>query len=65
MSDVIIREAKLEDVKDLVDIYAYYVKDTAIISQALDGGADDFVMRPFDEDIIASKLKLALINTKG
>ena len=30
MSDVIIREAKLEDVKDLVDIYAYYVKDTAI-----------------------------------
>lgn len=26
------------------------------IKQALDGGADDYIMKPFDEDIIASKL---------
>lgn len=52
-------------IKQPIFMFCAYVKDTAIISQALDGGADDFVMRPFDEDIIASKLKLALINTKG
>ena len=35
-----------------------YSEDENIIAQALDGGADDFIMRPFDEDIIASKLKI-------
>ncbi|MBE6458356.1 MAG: response regulator [Alphaproteobacteria bacterium] len=37
-------------------IFCSYQKDPQIIRQALDGGADDFIMRPFDEDIIAAKL---------
>ena len=39
-------------------MFCSYVTDAAIIRQALDGGADDFIMRPFDEDIIASKLAI-------
>lgn len=32
--------------------------DVDRIKQALNGGADDYVMKPFDEDIIASKLDI-------
>ncbi len=39
-------------------MFCSYVTDAAIIRQALDGGADDFIMRPFDEDIIAGKLAI-------
>ena len=39
-------------------LFCSYVTDAAIIRQALDGGADDFIMRPFDEDIIGSKLAI-------
>ena len=39
-------------------LFCSYVTDVAIIRQALDGGADDFIMRPFDEDIIGSKLAI-------
>ena len=42
-------------------LFCSYLKDTDIIKQALAGGADDFSMRPFDEDIIASKLKIIKI----
>lgn len=41
-----------------VFMFCSYIKDANIIRQALAGGADDFIMRPFDEDIIASKLKI-------
>lgn len=39
-------------------MFCSYVNDAAIIRQAIDGGADDFIMRPFDEDIIGSKLAI-------
>lgn len=39
-------------------MFCSYVTDAAVIRQALDGGADDFIMRPFDEDIIAGKLAI-------
>ncbi len=39
-------------------VFCSYVTDAAVIRQALDGGADDFIMRPFDEDIIGSKLAI-------
>ncbi len=32
--------------------------DVEKIRQALDGGADDYIMKPFDEDIIATKLDI-------
>ncbi len=39
-------------------MFCSYITDTAIIRQAIDGGADDFIIRPFDEDIIGSKLAI-------
>ena len=39
-------------------IFCSYISDAAVIRQALDGGADDFIIRPFDEDIIGSKLAI-------
>lgn len=41
-----------------VFLFCSHIKDPEIISQALKGGADDFIMRPFDEEIIAMKLKI-------
>ena len=39
-------------------MFCSYISETAVIRQALDGGADDFILRPFDEDIMASKLAI-------
>lgn len=39
-------------------VFCSFISDIEKIRQALDGGANDFVMRPFDEDIIASKLAI-------
>ncbi len=33
--------------------------DLARIAEALDGGADEYIMKPFDGEIIASKLAMA------
>ncbi len=44
--------------KQPVFFFCSYLKNPEIINQAMEGGADDFIMRPFDEDIIASKLKI-------
>lgn len=52
-------------VKQPIFMFCAYVKEIEIIQKALEGGADDFIMRPFDEDIVASKLKLALLKSKG
>ena len=49
-------------IKQPIFIFCSYIKNTDIIAQALSLGADDFIMRPFDEDIIASKLQI--INMK-
>ncbi len=32
--------------------------DLRRIKQALDGGADDYIIKPFDEDIVATKLTI-------
>ncbi len=52
-------------VKQPIFMFCAYAKDDNIISLALNSGADDFIMRPFDEDIIASKLKMAILIAKG
>lgn len=44
--------------KQPIFIFCSYVKEAEIITQALKAGADDYIIRPFDEDIIASKLKI-------
>ena len=56
--DVLLKIRSDKKVKQPAFIFCSYIKDTDIIRQALDAGADDFIMRPFDEDIIASKLKI-------
>lgn len=39
-------------------IFCSSVTDPDKIREALDGGADDYIMKPFDEEIIASKLEI-------
>jgi len=39
-------------------IFCATVSDIEDMQMALDGGADDFIMRPFDEEIISSKLAI-------
>ena len=56
--DVLLKIRSDKKIKQPAFIFCSYIKDTDIIRQALDAGADDFIMRPFDEDIIASKLKI-------
>lgn len=56
--DVLLKIRSDKKIKQPFFIFCSYITDTNIISQALNAGADDFIMRPFDEDIIASKLKI-------
>lgn len=56
--DVLYKIRSDKKIKQPVFMFCSYIKDEATIRQALDAGADDFIMRPFDEDIIASKLRI-------
>ena len=56
--DVLYKIRSNRNVRQPVFLFCSYIKDTEIIKQALKGGADDFIMRPFDEDIIAQKLRI-------
>ena len=44
--------------KQPIFVFCSFIRKEEIIEQALKAGADDYIMRPFDEDIIASKLKI-------
>ena len=59
--DVLLKIRTDKKVKQPVFIFCSYKKDTQIIEQAHNAGADDFIMRPFDDDIIASKLRIIKI----
>lgn len=39
-------------------VFCSSVTDPERIREALDGGADDYIMKPFDEEIIVSKLEI-------
>ena len=39
-------------------IFCSSLNDITIIKDALDGGADDYIIKPFDEEIIISKLAI-------
>lgn len=56
--DVLYKVRSDKKIKQPIFLFCSYIKDAEIIAQAINGGADDFIMRPFDEDIIASKLKI-------
>lgn len=63
--DVLYKIRSDKKIKQPIFIFCAYTKDINIIEQALQAGADDFIMRPFDEDIIAGKLKLAQLRREG
>ena len=56
--DVLHKIRSDKKIKQPVFMFCSYIKDENVIRQAIDAGADDFIMRPFDEDIIASKLRI-------
>ena len=56
--DVLYKIRSDKKVKQPVFMFCSYLKDRNIMELAVAGGADDFIMRPFDQDIIASKLKM-------
>ena len=56
--DVLYKIRSNQNIRQPVFLFCSYIKDTEIIRQALKGGADDFIMRPVDEDIIAQKLRI-------
>ncbi|MBQ9235371.1 MAG: response regulator [Alphaproteobacteria bacterium] len=62
--DILYKIRADKKIKQPIFMFCAYTKDTAIIEQALEAKADDFIMRPFDEDIIESKLKLAMLRRK-
>lgn len=39
-------------------IFCSSITDPVRIKEALDGGADDYIIKPFDEEIILSKLEI-------
>lgn len=51
-----IRELRLSQIPKV--IFCSSSNDINRIQQAIEGGADDYIMKPFDEDIIASKLTI-------
>jgi len=51
-----IRQLKLEKSPKIV--FCSSGSDLSRIQQAIDGGADDYIMKPFDEDIVATKLTI-------
>ena len=56
--DVLYKIRTTKAIKQPKIIIISSVYDEENISQAMDGGADDFIIRPLDSDIIATKLKL-------
>ena len=63
--DVLYKIRSDKKIKQPIFMFCAYTKDTDIMNQAIEAKADDFIMRPFDEDIIASKLKIAMLKRKG
>ncbi len=56
--DVLYKIRTTKAIKQPKIIIISSVYDEENISQAMAGGADDFIIRPLDSDIIATKLKL-------
>lgn len=63
-TDILYRLRSNKKIKQPIFIFCSYIKNVDIISQAMSLGADDFIMRPFDEDIIASKLQIINLKKK-
>ena len=56
--DALIRLRSIKDIKRPYVIFCTSVVDVIKMREALMAGADDYIMKPFDEEIIASKLSI-------
>jgi two-component system chemotaxis response regulator CheY len=56
--DVMYKIRSKEDIKQPKIIFCSSNNDASKIREALSGGADDYIMKPFDEEIINSKLEI-------
>ncbi len=64
-TDILYKLRSDKKIKQPIFIFCSYIKNIDIMAQALSLGADDYIMRPFDEDIIASKLQIINIKKKA
>ena len=56
--DVLYKIRSIKKMKQPKIIFCSSIVDTDRIREALDGGADDFIIKPFDEEIIRTKLDI-------
>lgn len=56
--DVLYMIRSLPKIKQPRIIFCSSMPDEAKIREAINGGADDYIMKPFDEDIIESKITI-------
>ena len=56
--DVLYKIRELDMIKPPKIIFCASGTDINRMIQAVEGGADDYIMKPFDEDIVASKLTI-------
>lgn len=56
--DVLYKIRSLRLMKSPKIVFCSSASDLDKISQAIQGGADDYIIKPFDEDIVASKLTI-------
>ena len=56
--DAMYKIREMQRIKQPKIIFCSSVTDPMRIREALDGGADDYIMKPFDEEIILSKLEI-------
>lgn len=56
--DAMYKIREMQKIKQPKIIFCSSITDPQKIREALDGGADDYIMKPFDEEIILSKLEI-------
>ena len=56
--DALYKIKKLQLIKVPKVIFCSANSDMDKISQSIQGGADDYIIKPFDEDIVSSKLTI-------
>lgn len=56
--DALYKICSLKAIKQPKIVFCSSLTDTDNVQKALDGGADDYIMKPFDEEILVSKLEI-------
>ncbi len=56
--DAMYKIREMQRIRQPKIIFCSSMSDPARIREALDGGADDYIMKPFDEEIILCKLEI-------